>query len=72
MASFKNTDTYKNQLKAYTSLGGTAAEFNKSVSEQIKTGYIAGITLSGLNNEGGFAGDWDEVSAKIDSTNYTM
>ena len=67
-----SSDDYKTALEQYQALGGNEAGLQQAVSNLITGGSVDGVSIDGLNSNGGFAGAWDHITATLDSTDYEL
>jgi hypothetical protein len=42
------------------------------VNATITSGSVDGVSVSGINNEGGFWGDYDEITLSMNGKSYTV
>ena len=76
VTSIKGNREYGALLKQYTDNGGTTKEFEKyiqeGIDESITGGYISGVSVSGINENGGYSGTYDEITATMNDHKYVF
>ena len=72
VSAIKDSEQFKNALAAYKALGGSEDNFKTKLSDMITGGSVDGVSVDGLNSNGGFAGDWDHITATLDGTDYEL
>lgn len=68
----KDSEEYKAALTKYKALGGNETDLQTAVSNLITGGSIDNVSVDGLNSNGGYAGDWDHITATLDDTEYEL
>ena len=72
--AMSQTQEYKDKLSRYEELGGSKADFDKNLAEKITGGSIDGVgaKTSSIQENGGYAGQYDEIDITVDGTAYTV